>query len=248
MRRVLSAVATAALAVGFALVSTGIAHAAIVLDDDFHTYSAQSLSEGQTLGNWTDVFNGGGSQSIFVDAGGTHYLRQQPQTSTSSSETHASLTTSSSSITKPVTLHYEYQNQQQLRTGSSPNPWEVGWALFNYTDNNHFYYVALKTNGWELGKEWLDSNNVQQQQFLASGSTPTYAIGHWLQLDLTVSYPSSTSATITVKAKDQNLAQQTLTTFTDDGTTASGAAYQSGKVGLYNEDAKVDWGYVKVTT
>jgi hypothetical protein len=174
----------------------------------------------------------------------TKYLRETPAVSTAPGETHASLVTSTSA-TKPTAIHVEYQNQQQLRTGSAPNAWEVGWTLFNYTDNNHFYYVALKPNGWELGKEWV-SGGVQQQQFLATGATPTAAIGTWLILDITMSYTGTTQATITVKAKIGSAAQVTLTTFTDNGLSVSGAAYQSGKLGLYNEDCKVDYGWARV--
>jgi hypothetical protein len=42
----------------------------------------------------------------------------------------------------------------QLRTGAagSPNTYEVACILFKYTDNLHYYYFRMNTNGCELGK------------------------------------------------------------------------------------------------
>ena len=40
----------------------------------------------------------------------------------------------------------------QRRRGQ-PNPWEVGWLLWRYTDNDHFYSFIVKPNGFELGKQ-----------------------------------------------------------------------------------------------
>jgi hypothetical protein len=177
-----------------------------------------------------------------AQAAPTHYLRIAPAAATAPDETHAVLVTSGS-ITKPTAIHVEYQNQAQLRTGSAPNPWEVGWVLFNFTGLNHFYYVALKTNGWEIGKEY-EAGGVQQQQFLATGTTPTAPIGAWLKLDVTASY-TATAVTMTVKAKIGAAAQVTLATITDDGTSVSGPALQSGSVGAYTEDARVDFGWIR---
>ena len=49
--------------------------------------------------------------------------------------------------------------------------------MWDYTDNNHFSYLALKTNGWELGKR--DPAYPGGQRFLATGSDSPTQIGQW---------------------------------------------------------------------
>lgn len=238
MRRLLPVLGAAAVAVGLAFVNSGTAQAAVLLDDDFSSYTVgTSYAEGQTFGSWTDVFNGFGYQKIVDDGSGNHQLEQAPQASTQTSETHAALTVSAQSYT-PTRIIAEGSTISQLRT-PTPNPWEVGWLAWNYTDNTHFYYLTLKPNGWELGKE--DPAYPGAQRFLASGSTPTYAIGSWLRYDITQVVNANGSVTMTVKAKKNNGTLTTLAAFTD-----TERPYSSGKVGLYNEDAKSWWGWVQV--
>lgn len=235
MRKYLAAMVAA---LGLVFVGTGVAHAAIVLDDDFSSYAiGTSYAEGATFGAWTDVFNGFGYQKIVQD-GARHQLEQAPQASTQAGETHAALTVSTQSYT-PTRVIAEGTTVAQLRT-PTPNPWEVGWLAWNYSDNEHFYYLSLKPNGWELGKE--DPAYPGAQRFLATGSTPTFPIGTWLRYDITQTVNADGSVTMVVKAKKGNGTLTTLATFTD-----SERPYTSGKIGLYNEDAKSWWGYVKVT-
>lgn len=194
-----------------------------------------SYAEGQAFGPWVDVFNGYGHQAIVVDSYGHRLLQQRPQASASSAETHASLTTTVSSFT-PRKVVAEFITVSQLRT-PNPNPWEVGWLLWNYGDTTHFYYVALKPNGWEVGK--ADPGYPGNQRFIASGSNFTFPVGHWQHIEVTQGdtngYP-----TFTVQV-NVNGSLQTLTTFTDWE-----RPYASGRVGLYNEDALVHWGSVTI--
>lgn len=236
MRRCLPVLAAVAALV---VVGTGTAHAAVLLDDDFASYTVgTSYAEGATFGNWTDVFNGFGYQKIVQD-GVNHQLEQAPQAATQPSETHAALTTSTSSYT-PKHIIAEGSTLSQLRTGSAPNPWEVGWLAWNYVDNDHMYYLSLKPNGWELGKR--DPAYTGGQRFLATGTSLTYPIGSWLRYDITQTVNGDGSVTMVVKAKKNNNTIQTLTTFTD-----SERPITSGKIGLYNEDAKTWWGWVQVS-
>jgi hypothetical protein len=101
--------------------------------------------------------------------------------------------------------------RHQLRT-PVPNPWEVAWVLWHYTDDTHFYYLALKPNGWELGKE--DPAYPGAQRYLATGSDRKFPIGSWY------------STTIVQRGA--------VITFTDGQ-----RPYRSGHAGLYNEDADV---------
>ncbi len=66
-------------------------------------------------------------------------------------------------------------NLGQLSKNSPPNAWEVGWILWHYTDDTHFYSFTLQTNGWVLGKE--DPSYPGTQRFLATGSSPKATIG-----------------------------------------------------------------------
>ena len=147
--------------------------------------------------------------------------------STSPSETHAALVVSQSSYTG-VSFEADFATISQLRTGSPPNPWECAWAVFGYTDNSHFYYVAFKPNGWELGK--VDPAYPGGQRFLATGSDTTFAVGSKHSFQIT-----QTGATITVAADGK-----VLTTFTD-----MERPYLSGKLGFYTEDAEVIFDTVK---
>jgi hypothetical protein len=125
------------------------AHAATnLLDEDFHTLTVgKSFAEGADVATtFTDVFNGLGTQTVTSD-GTNKFLTQKPRVSITPGETHALLTTSKSSFSGSYSVLAEYGNETQLRTGSPPNPWERGWLLFDYLDNNHFYAVVLKTNG-----------------------------------------------------------------------------------------------------
>jgi hypothetical protein len=148
-------------------------------------------------------------------------LLLEPMASTSPTETHAALVVSQNSYTD-VAFGADFTTISQLRTSSPPNPWECAWAVFNYTDNAHFYYVAFKPNGWELGK--VDPAYSGGQRFLSTGEDMTFAVGSKHSFQIT-----QTGATITVAADGK-----ILTTFTD-----MERPYLSGKVGFYTEDAKV---------
>jgi hypothetical protein len=148
-------------------------------------------------------------------------LLLEPMVSTSPGETHAALVVSQDSYAD-VAFRADFTTISQLRTGSPSNPWECAWAVFNYTDNAHFYYVAFKPNGWELGK--VDPSYPGGQRFLATGEDMVFAAGSKHSFQIT-----QTGATITVAADGK-----ILTTFTD-----MERPYLAGKVGFYTEDAKV---------
>jgi hypothetical protein len=215
------------------------------------TYPAGTCyAEGQKVGNFQDMFNGYGSSCIVNDPlGGHQALDVHPQASTSPSLAHAALTTTTGSFFfgAGYTLTVAYRTARQLRTGSAPNPWEVGWVLWNYSDNNHFYNVILKPNGWEVDKEYINSAGSQAQQFLASGSSPTFPIGGLYQV-VVVQTVSNQVPTFVVRAGSAPGPLQPLTSVTDAGSSVSGPAYTSGRVGLYAEDSEVRYHLVRVTT
>ncbi|GAI18004.1 unnamed protein product, partial [marine sediment metagenome] len=69
---------------------------------------------------------------------------------------------------------------EQLRQGNNPNNWEVGWIFFRYTDPANFYWVLLKTNGYELGKKQgsydQSYDTYGNQIFLVNTDEPDFPI------------------------------------------------------------------------
>ncbi len=146
----------------------------------------------------------------------------EPRPSMSPDETHAALIVSSKTFRGNVTFNGETFIDRQLRSGSAPNPWETAWLVWHYSDNDHFYYFALKTNGWELGKR--DPAYPGGQRFLASGEDIRFTTGTWYGFHV-----AQRGATMTVALDGRE-----IVTFTDRE-----AAYTAGKLGLYSEDARV---------
>jgi hypothetical protein len=144
-----------------------------------------------------------------------------PLAASAPAETHAALVVSQAAFTE-IRFGADFTTISQLRTGSTPNPWECAWAIFSYTDNQHFYYVAFKPTGWELGK--LDLAYPGAQRFLATGSEMTFPVGVEHRFDI-----RQAGATITVAVDGMVLA-----TFTD-----LERPYLGGKIGFYTEDARV---------
>jgi hypothetical protein len=197
--------------------------------DDFSSMPVgYCIGDGSTIGTWMFVYDGFGCTG-FVSLNGNTVLLEQPQASTQPPETHAGLVVGLAS-TGDVTVQADVATTRQLRTGSAPNAWEVGWLLWRYTDNQHFYYFIPKPNGWELGK--ADPAYPGGQRFLATGSSPQFPIGPWYRVRVV-----QTGGTIQVYVN--NLL---ITTFTDTQT-----PYTSGRAGLYTEDAEVYFDNVSVT-
>ena len=180
---------------------------------------------------WTTVHHGYGKVSC---TRGT--VRLSPKTSTSSDETHAALATVDGvniEENATQTISATMRTDTQLRTGDDPNPWEVAWFLWNYTDDQHFYAVVLKPNGWEISKE--DPAYPGAQRFLASGDSPTFPIGSAFDIPVTIT-TAEDAVTMTVSVGGAELA-----TVTDRE-----SPYPSGAVAAYTEDATITVGPVAV--
>lgn len=134
-------------------------------------------------------------------------------------ETHSALITSSGTWANP-TISFTTDTLRQLRQGSSPNPWEVGWVMFRFRDLSDYYYFILKPNGFELGKK----QGSLDQVFLDTGSQPTLHIGTATQIRLVVR-----------GARIQVYAGGALVLDYTDPSPLTGA----GSVGLYEEDSRV---------
>lgn len=182
---------------------------------------AATLTDGGSYGPWNVVFAGYGTVTATSSK-----LTLRPATATAADQTHAALVVGQPQT--DVRLKARVTLNAQLRTG--PNPWETGWVVTRYTDPDHFYYVALKTNGWELGKR--DPAYPGGQRFLATGDAPAASVGGSQQVVLTAS-----GAKLTVRIDGEPVA-----TFVD-----SQRPYRSGAVGFYSEDADVTFDKISVT-
>ncbi|MCK9186413.1 S-layer homology domain-containing protein [Candidatus Gracilibacteria bacterium] len=189
--------------------------------DDFSGYSVANYDDGGTFGSWGVEFAGYGTVGIEAE-GSNKLLHLSPKVADSAGSTHASL------VTGPlydgaIQFQSKIFTVQQLRTGSSPNAWEVAWVVWNYTDNDHFYYFIPKPNGWELGKR--DPEYAGGQRFLATGSDVLFPIGQWY--DVKIEQDASNKITVWVNGSQ-------ITSFTD-----TERPYSSGNIGFYTEDAHI---------
>lgn len=181
--------------------------------------------EGKSYGPWFLNFNGYGDVGIEAESTSSipnNVLYLKPKPATDSNQTHAALVTSTSTMGDLI-LYLRIKTVKQLRT-PKPNEWETAWVIWHYRDDKHFYYFALKTNGWELGKE--DPAYPGSQRFLCSGAMPKANLGAFDGIRI-----QQIESTIKVNVNDRE-----ILSFTDRE-----RPYLNGKLGLYSEDAYVQF-------
>lgn len=203
---------------------------AATIVEDFSTMPVGTcIDDGSAIGSWMFVYDGYGCNA-FVALAGNRTLLEQPAVATQPYETHGNLVVGPETA-GDVTVQVDMATSRQLRTGSAPNAWEVGWLLWHYTDNLHFYYVILKPTGWEIGKE--DPAYPGAQRFLAAGSSPQFPLGAWYRVKVVQS-----GGTIQLFVNDLPIA-----TAVDTDT-----PYTGGMIGLYTEDAETYFDNVMITS
>lgn len=216
------------------------------IHDDFETYETGEWSPGSSHGDWEVRYDGHGSVGIETAESSVHF--QRPMVSTVPDETHASLTLSSSTF-HDVDITMQIRTIEQLRQGSEPNNWEVAWVVWHYSDDGHFYYFIPKPDGWELGK--VDNTKADPagsectfpsyencryegaQRFLAVNSSVQFPTGSWYTVRV-----RQVENTMTVWVDDTRIVQFTDTT----------SPYHSGQIGMYNEDAWVQFDDIRAET
>ncbi|MGY1691005.1 family 16 glycoside hydrolase [Geodermatophilus sp. SYSU D01105] len=182
--------------------------------------------EGTRCGAWDLVYDGFGAARGTEDADGWRY-RLQPQAVERVDQTSAALAVSTREL-GDLEVSARMRTIEQLRRPEA-NPWEVAWLLWHYTDDQHFYYIVLKPNGWELGKAHPDHPGAQR--FLATGSSPTFPVGPWYEVHV------RQVGDLTQVSVDG----EPLVDFRDDD-----GPYLRGAVGLYTEDAAVEFSHVRL--
>jgi ABC-type glycerol-3-phosphate transport system substrate-binding protein len=138
---------------------------------------------------------------------------------TSPAETHSALITTKKTWTDS-TISFNTTTLAQLRAGSAPNTWEVGWVMFRFRDLANYYYFIVKTNGIELGKK----QGSDAQIFLATADLPQLAVDRPRAVQVRVK-----GARIRVSVDGAQVVD-----FTDPHPLAG-----PGSVGLYEEDSHV---------
>ncbi len=184
------------------------------------------LSEQAPSGNWLARFSGYGRITVVSDPLFGNALELAPKPAGGQPETHAALVTTLDSFED---FDATVQMNTLRQSKSQPDPSDVGWFLWRYSDNRHFYYFSLKPNGWELGKE--DPAYPKAQRFLSSGKEPHLVLG-----TPNIVRVVQRSATIWVYVDGQNVTQ-----YSD-----LERPYFLGSLGLYCEDSIVRFGSVNV--
>ena len=199
---------------------TGERFEGVLLIEDFDTLTpGQQWLDGERYGQWRVEYAGYGTTTILAEDG-RHQLSMSPRVANDAGTTHGGLVTTLAQF-EDIDLTADLRTERQLRQ-RAPNPWEVAWLVWHYTDDNHFYSVVLKPNGWELGKE--DPAYPGSQRYLATGSTPSFPIGmpHTVRV-------RQVGNEISVWANGK-----LLTRYRD-----TERPYRMGRIGLYTEDAHV---------
>lgn len=187
-----------------------------------------SLDDGQRLGPWQVVFDGVsfGPGVRFSAAG----LRLKPDVARTPDQTSSAMVVSRMRFGQGA-LHVtaSWTTGAPTRRGT-PNPWEVGWLVWDYVDNDHFTYLILKPTGWEVGRR--SPTEVGGQRFIADGADPAT--------------PRGQVRTVSIdRLRDQ-------TTIRVDGAVLIAyslpASERHGAVGMYSEDSTVDWIRIFVAT
>lgn len=172
--------------------------------------------QGERYGQWRLNYHGYGAVT-----GNDSEVVMYPKSADSHDVTHACLVTTDQRYAGDIDFEVTVHTETHVRNGE-PNVWEVGWVLWNYQDDEHFYALALKPNGWELSKQ--DPDYRGNQRFLTSASEPKFPINQDYRARIV-----QKDDTITVYADDVLLGE-----FTDTET-----PYHQGAIGLYTEDAQV---------
>jgi hypothetical protein len=178
------------------------------------------LAEGSRFGDWTLRYTGYGCVALEPMGPGTA-LFMAPTEALAADDTHAPLAVGPLHADR-VTMRTRVETVRQVRVGGDANPWEVAWVVWQYQDDDHFYYFIPKPNGWELGKR--DPAYPGGQRFLATGEDQRFPVGQVYDVLIEQVGPA---LTVSVDGR-------VLVRFTD-----TERPYLQGRFALYAEDAAI---------
>ncbi len=220
----------------FAVIGVGLLvksfAATSIFSDNFNSYAANSCpgySDGKTFNKWQTVFSSYGCVNI-KRSSTNRWLNLAPRAATSDNDTASALVVGPS-FTQPFSFSAKTYTNKQLRQNSAPNAWETSWFVWNYTDNEHFYYFIPKANGWELGKR--DPAYPGGQRFLATSDVQKYGLNTWKKFKVDQLVDNTMKVYVNGAL---------LTTFKD-----TERPYSGGRIGFYTEDADVRFDDVDVS-
>jgi len=140
------------------------------------------LDEGKISpnGQWKNEYLGYGSTGVESADPRNNAFYLKPKAVTSVSQTEAALVRSSGSFCNFI-VEFDMNTVNQLREGSPPKTWEAGWFLFRYTDMFHYYWLVIRSDGFELGKKDCNTcgDPADGQEYLVTKSLPTLNTNTW---------------------------------------------------------------------
>jgi hypothetical protein len=219
------------------------------LYDDFESH-AYTITDNQTSpnGKWFNKYSGSGTSGTVTIISSSSLTSpnnknnnntvfyEKPKNSTNPNQTHAALTLTTQAY-EDAEMHIKVKTNQQLRQNSTPNPWEVAWIMWRYQDDWHHYYFIFKPNGIELGKKQND-NQAEEQIFLYTANEPILKINEWNTWYLKM---SDNHIEIWLEMADGFL--QRVVNYYDNEPIVG-----PGKIGLYTEDAYVQFDDVYIAS
>ncbi|MCB0917612.1 MAG: calcium-binding protein [Actinobacteria bacterium] len=204
--------------------ATNATAAVRVLDDRFVDYEAGSHTDLDSFGPWQVNFAGYGEVTT-----GAGVLRLAPAAANDAGVTHAALVTTAADFDHRCQVsRFVYSTVSQLRTGSPANPWEVGWVVWDYVDNERFSYGIVKPNGLEIGQRHPDYPGGQR--FLHTSAQPSAGVGDRVDFQVKRKVKRSGATLTVIRVNGEGVARLN----------DSLHPYTHGRVGLYSEDAVVD--------
>jgi hypothetical protein len=217
----------------------------VLFSENFNGYQQNTCwTDGTMFGPWMVAWAGFGCVEAIADVTGT-WLNLAPKASSGPGRSALVVGPSPGPVTSYT---YSLRIKTLAQINKSPKPWQVGWAVWSYSNPNSFYNVVLKPNGWELDKEYTTSTGAQGQCFLASGTNYKFPIGVRYDLEITDTVVGVATKNIMVKVSGGSLPGQiTLVSYTDAGA-CNVSPYMSGSIALYDEAASVDFTNVQVST
>jgi hypothetical protein len=171
-----------------------------------------------TWGNWYSLHDGFGRTAVVKERMG-RMLRISTRSPINPSESYSSLVHSTRSF-GDIDFTVRVRTVKQHRP--VPKPWEVGWVLWRYTDNEHFYSFIVKPDGWELAKQ--DASYPGKQRFLAYSYARTFPTGRTYSIRIR---QIENHVRVWVDGRQ-------LVAFRDDE-----RPYRKGSIALYAEDSAV---------